>query len=476
MKKLVIIGGGVAGLTAGIYALERGVGVTVIEKNKSGAGALCGWRREGYEIDGCLHWLTGTKEGTDLNDLWRKVGVLDGEVVKTESFFTSETDGKKVSFYGDASRTAEEMISLYPEDEKEILKLFRAVGAASYLSGTRTEDGMTRAKALLALSPYALLSAGELAERFKSRGMKCAVCDLTGRHYSSLGLIFAYSAFADGNGYLPRGGSAGAATRMTERFKALGGERFAGKRATGVSRVGGQLAVTLSDGNVVTGDRVLCCTDPVRAATTLFDGSILPERFRVKLFKKEKYPLFSSVHFAFSADSADVPFKGTSFVSCRRHTFGCTARDRLMIREYSHEPTFAPEGKSVLQTMIFENEAGCRNWISMKKNGREYTDAKERSAREIKERIVEAYPSLGRSLRLIDSWTPATFSMYLCSVCGSYMSFALTPGTVPASFPVKIRGAEGVYFASQWTRSPGGVPNAAEAGRRAAEAIIKECR
>ena len=147
-----------------------------------------------------------------------------------------------------------------------------------------------------------------------------------------------------------------------------------------------------------------------------------------------------------------------------------------MIREYSHEPSFAPEGKSVLQTMVFEDEAGCKRWIAMKKKGQGYIDSKNDAAEAIAGRIKAAYPSLSRSLKLIDSWTPATFSRYLGSVCGSYMSFALTPGTAPASFPSKLGGAEGGYFASQWSRSPGGVPNAAEAGRRAAETMIKEYR
>ena len=471
MKRIVIIGGGVAGLTAGICALERGAAVTLIDKNRSGAGALCGWRRGEYTVDGCLHWLTGTKEGTELYDLWQRTGMLDGGVVKQEAFFSSETDGVTVSFYDDAERTMEEMIAKYPADEREIRKFFAALKAASSLSGTEAEPA-SRAKNVALLAPFALLGTGELASRFVNPGMRRALTDLTGKYYSSLGLIFAYSAFSRGNGYLPRGGSPGAAKRMRDRFVFLGGELLAGRRAVRAEKRGGEYSVLLSDGDLVTGDRLICCIDPLRAARTLFGTDVTPARFLSKLENKAKYPLFSSVHFAFSADLRDVPFRGTSFFPCRRHDVGSVNRGRMMLKEYSREPSFAPPGKTVLQTMFFAGEDLCRRWISLKKDGEAYFAAKERAAFEAAERIKERYPSLSGSLRFIDSWTPATFSRYLGSVCGSYMSFALSPATRPASFPTRLRGAHGVVFASGWTASPGGVPNAAYAGKRAVDMIL----
>ena len=472
MKKIIVVGGGVAGLTAGIYSLLCGVECTLIEKNKSGAGALCGWRRGEYEVDGCLHWLTGTKEGTELYDLWRTTDVLDGEVVRTDSFFSSETDFGKVSLYDDAMRAREEMIRLAPCDRREIDKFFLALRAASTLSGTEGERSMKKCEALLTLAPYALLNCGELSERFNSPVMKRMLCDLTGKWYSSLGLIFAYSAYTRGNAYLPRGGSRAAAERMVERFKSLGGEYVTCARAERIKRTSGGIEVETTAG-VVHGDGVVCCIDPVRASSTLFDENVLPPSFASKIRKCGKYPLFSSVHFAFSAKGDDVPFKGTVFFPCRRQSISSVSRGRMMLREFSHEKGFAPEGMNILQTMFFTNARDSRDWIVLRRSESEYEAAKKHAAAEAKERIAERFPSLSR-IDLVDSWTPATFSRYLGSLCGSYMSFALTPATRPASFPTKLPGVGVVRFASMWTRSPGGVPNAAVAGRDAALSLIRE--
>ena len=77
MKKIIIIGGGIAGLSAGIYAQKLGLESVIYEKHYISGGECTGWDREGFHIDGCIHWLMGTKEGTGLNNIWKDVGALE---------------------------------------------------------------------------------------------------------------------------------------------------------------------------------------------------------------------------------------------------------------------------------------------------------------------------------------------------------------------------------------------------------------
>ncbi|MBS6639554.1 MAG: FAD-dependent oxidoreductase [Clostridiaceae bacterium] len=53
--KVVIIGGGVAGLTAGVYARKAGWEVALYEKNALVGGECTGWDRQGFHIDNCAH-------------------------------------------------------------------------------------------------------------------------------------------------------------------------------------------------------------------------------------------------------------------------------------------------------------------------------------------------------------------------------------------------------------------------------------
>lgn len=62
-QKILIIGGGVAGLTAGIYAQLNGYQATILEMHDKPGGQLIAWERQDYRFDYCLHWLVGSDHG-----------------------------------------------------------------------------------------------------------------------------------------------------------------------------------------------------------------------------------------------------------------------------------------------------------------------------------------------------------------------------------------------------------------------------
>ena len=76
MAKILIIGGGVSGLSAGIYAQLNGHSAVVCEKHAVAGGNLTGWQRGEYHIDNCIHWLTGTNPASKSYKMWEDLGVL----------------------------------------------------------------------------------------------------------------------------------------------------------------------------------------------------------------------------------------------------------------------------------------------------------------------------------------------------------------------------------------------------------------
>ena len=64
-QKIIIIGGGVAGLTAGIYAQKAGFDSVVYEKNRVLGGQCTGWKRKGFYIDNCITWMTNGLPGPE---------------------------------------------------------------------------------------------------------------------------------------------------------------------------------------------------------------------------------------------------------------------------------------------------------------------------------------------------------------------------------------------------------------------------
>ena len=57
--KITIVGGGIAGLAAGIFAQKAGFESVIFEQHSITGGECTGSYRKGFHIDVCIHWLTG---------------------------------------------------------------------------------------------------------------------------------------------------------------------------------------------------------------------------------------------------------------------------------------------------------------------------------------------------------------------------------------------------------------------------------
>ena len=115
MKKVIIIGGGVSGFASAIYLRLNGYDTLILEKNATVGGACIGWYRQGCYIDGCIHWLVGTKRGSKTYKLWEDVGALveDTPILFPEEFYTLNfPDGVKFTVPTDLDKLQIELIKV----------------------------------------------------------------------------------------------------------------------------------------------------------------------------------------------------------------------------------------------------------------------------------------------------------------------------------------------------------------------------
>ncbi len=131
MKKVLIIGAGIAGLTCGIYTKMNGFDVQIYEMHNVPGGECTGWDRGDYHFDGCIHWLVGSRPDTDLHKLWKTTGALneDTQIINHEAFGVYEEDGRSVSVYTHADKLQRHLLELAPKDAQEIRRLCKAIKA-----------------------------------------------------------------------------------------------------------------------------------------------------------------------------------------------------------------------------------------------------------------------------------------------------------------------------------------------------------
>jgi hypothetical protein len=57
--KVLIIGGGIAGLCSGVYLRKNGFFTEILEMHSLSGGLATAWKRNGYTFENCVHWLVG---------------------------------------------------------------------------------------------------------------------------------------------------------------------------------------------------------------------------------------------------------------------------------------------------------------------------------------------------------------------------------------------------------------------------------
>ena len=479
MAKVLIVGAGVSGLSAGIYSCLFGHEVTICERHKRAGGNLTGWQRGEFHIDNCIHWLTGTNPMTDNYKTWCELGALGNvEIYQGESLYTCERNGKRLSLYRSLDRLEKEMLALSPCDKKEILSLTEAVRLVSRLSstgGVYKNEGISVPRLVLKspkLLKYCLLSTGELSKRFSHPLIRDLIVSVLGECFSAMALIVVFSTFTSDNGGIPHGSSVGMAERMKKRFLDLGGELKLSCEAECVNSDGTRaVSVDFKDGRRIFADYIILATDP-RISYEKLLNSPLPVSI-AKAFRDTGAPSFSSFHTAFAVDAEGLPFSGDFAFEIPKREQRFLHTKYLILREFSHEPDFSPKGKSLMQTLTFCDSELSQRFIRLYDNREKYDGLKARIAECIERLVCDKFPELSGKLSSIDVWTPATYKRYTGAPGGEYMSCVLAPRRLPC----RIKSESGVYpnvfIATQWQRAPGGLPIAAEVGKMAAEAVEK---
>ena len=124
-KKVVIVGGGIAGLSAGIYSAMNGFETEIIEMHDVAGGQCTAWDRKGYRFDYCLHWLVGTSKGA-FNEIWKETNVINSETEIIDHEIHSrilDEEGNEFIIYSNIDSWEKYLIELAPEDKASIQKM-----------------------------------------------------------------------------------------------------------------------------------------------------------------------------------------------------------------------------------------------------------------------------------------------------------------------------------------------------------------
>lgn len=482
MKKLVVIGGGIAGLSAGIYALQRGFLVEIYEKNASCGGECTGWERQGYHIDNCIHWLTGCRPEDELYQIWRDIGAIDDETVMIREpyFYCMEKDGRKLHFWRDLEKARREFLALAPEDAKELNLFFDSVKRAECVKVPCDKSlaqmgwmeymrfGMSMAKMGQVIKEYGKETIADLAGRFQNPYIREMLSRYMDPSYKAVALLSSYGFYTSGSAAIPLGGSVGMVRRIVKRFEQMGGTVYTNKAAKRVN-VSGKRAesVSLEDGSVVPCDYIICAADASVTFGTLLDRKYMDRKLRKMYEKKEGYRALSTFHISFGIIGEEDYglYRGSFVFPCESFMVGRQDIDYMAIRLYDYDIGLFPADRRVIQCSLRQTTEDYEYWKGIYDDKKAYHAEKMRIARSVETRIARRFPALKDRLILLDAYSPMTFTRWCGAYQGAYMSFSEQKGYKSLTAKNSIRGLSNVFVASQWLSNNGGLPAAAASGK-----------
>jgi len=128
-KSIIIIGAGIAGLSAGCYGQMNGYRTHIFEMHDKPGGVCTSWQKEGYTISNCIHWVMGLGPGSKFYRIWEELGTVQGrkmvnyDVVKR----VEGSDGRTFIIYTDIDRLEQHMKELAPEDKDVIEEFIKGI-------------------------------------------------------------------------------------------------------------------------------------------------------------------------------------------------------------------------------------------------------------------------------------------------------------------------------------------------------------
>lgn len=492
IKSIIIIGAGVAGMATGCYGQMNGYNTQIFEMHNLPGGVCTTWKRKGYKIDGCIHWLTGTKPRTDFYSIWDELGVIHGcTLIKHHEYARIEgKDGKVFTVYCNIDSLEREMKKLAPEDKELIENFTNGIRKmidfhipwekASDLFGPL--DVLKLIKNMLPFGGFfrkwGNKTIKDVAQQFKNPFMREAfpyIFNLENPPEFPIVAVMKTFAWMDQKTTsYPLGGSLELARVIERRYLDLGGKINYKSRVVKILVENDQaVGVRLADGTEHQADIVVSAADGRTTIFDMLDGKYVNRKIRGYFDKLGLFPPLIYVGMGVNDSFNDIPstVTGINFPINKVFKIGDKERDHMSVQFYTFDQTLAPEGKTFVR-VHYPSEYNY--WEELKKNPKRYKEEKEKIADKVITQLDRRFPGFAAKVEMRDVATPMTWVRYTGNWRGSFEGWIETTKTLRLRMKQSLPGFKNFYMAGQWVQPGGSLPAVAMSGRNAVQIICKK--
>ena len=479
MIHVIIIGAGIAGLSVGSYLQQNGYKTEIFELHNKAGGLCTTWERNGYTIDGCVHWLE------NCNPLDPCYPVLDElfdmknlPKIVYEEFCSVEENGRRLRFLGDLDQFERELNSVSPEDSNvidEIISGAKELASLSIPQSSLKHMG-EQEKIESMLSEYNKWKTpiGEYSQKFKSPLIRKLLSLFPFAPQDPMFKFLALaSMFHNKNACYPLGGAQELTDRLVRRYQSLGGKIHYNSRVhTIIVEENCAKGIQLQDGKTYRADYVISAADGHHTICDLLEGKYV-DRTIEELYFSEKYVpkcslLYLSLGVARTFNDSCKPYVYVPLKKPLR--IGEETIENVGVTIHNFDPSSAPAGKTALTMMLLGNITDF--WTTLRKeNKAEYVRQKERIAQQMIEELDAYFGNIKDTVEMVDVATPATYIRYTNNWNGGWWEDCMLSTFKKPN--KEIEGLKNFYMCGQWV-GDAGVSGAAQSGRALAQILCQK--
>jgi len=475
--EIIIVGGGLGGLTAGAKLAKEGKKVLLVEQHDRPGGCATSFKRKGFTMEVGLHEMDGL-HGRDLKvKMFRDLGIFDRvEFLEVPEFYRFRNSRRDIVIQHDPEKAQGVLISNFP-DEKDGIKAYfhQLLNARKIIAGETGKPERTVGEFLDSITGDEDLKLVLLANLgyFSDDPYNISL-----NYYS-----VAQGSYYGGRANYIKGGSQILSNALASIIEDNGGTVMLNTLATKVitdkgKAVGVELTNRKNKGSEhqeeYAGKIIVNSALPVLAGELLDRKT--GEMIRKELSKEEIGPSLLTVYFGFNKPLKDIgsgnysifiyddSVKRLSDIFRNNHSDYRTRSFTFV--DYSQiDSGLAPEGKSVGAVCCIDYAV---DWEALTRE--EYNERKKRVSEIFKERLEKLIPGFNDAVEYCAVATSLTIRRYTLNPQGSVYGFAQKTGRTTDYLNTL---PENLHIASAWGRFGGGFSGAIIGGYMAAFDILR---
>jgi phytoene dehydrogenase-like protein len=484
-KSIIIIGGGLTGLSAGCYGRMNGYKTSIFEMHDKAGGVCTGWKRKGYIIDGAMNWLVGTKPG-GYHKFWEELGAAkDWKIYNHDRYSIIENkEGTAFTVYCDADRLEQYLLELAPEDKdviRELTGLLRSIDfnipadKPAELYSLFDKIKMIKMLSFLRqMKKWGKVSAGNFTGRMKNPFLREMFPLVFGTDIPMIWSLMALSLQHRKMAGYPIGGALAFVNSIERRYLALGGEIHFNSRVDKILVEDNKaLGVKLADGKEYRADWIISAGDGRTAIFDMLGGKYIDDTIKNMYDHPKLFSPLVYVGLGVNRSFDDIPpsLNGLSFPLDKPIVIAGKEHPVMRVLVYKFDPTLSPTGKNVV---VVGYDTDYKYWQKLRQDPARYKAEKERICNDVIAGLEQRFPGITAQVEMRDVATPITWERYTGNWRGAYEGWQFSTSSFTSSMKKTLPGLDNFYMAGQWVNPGGGMPTAAMSGNHTIQFICKK--